>query len=98
EVDMRVVLHRPALASRLIVTSSLVLATACTGGIGDPPAGPRGTDRPIEPEMPVACDLGVPQVAPAPLRRLTPEQYRNTLRDLLGDAELTPAVDDAAPI
>ncbi|AKF08049.1 DUF1592 domain-containing protein [Sandaracinus amylolyticus] len=78
-----------------------VLASACTGDLGGGPAGPSGSSPrpgPGGPGEPVACDTGIPQVAPAPLRRLTPLQYRNTVRDLLGDPGYTPNVDDEAPV
>lgn len=38
------------------------------------------------------------QLAPQPLHRLTPIQYRNTVRDLFGDPELTPAYADDATV
>jgi hypothetical protein len=75
---------------------------ACNGWVGDPGAsksgGPRGPGDPPVEEMPVACDLGVPQAGVAPLRRLSPVQYANTVRDLVGDTSAEPIVDDEAMV
>jgi len=68
----------------------------CQAIIGDPPnpgAVPGGGAGPGT-GAPLACNLGVAQVAVTPLRRLTPIQYRNTVRDLLGDQDFTGPVDD----
>jgi hypothetical protein len=83
-----------ATARRIAVSAALLLLLACEGRLEGGPARPAGTT----PVTPTACDLGVPEVAPAPLRRLTTAQYRNTVRDLLGDAEYAPVLDDDAPV
>jgi len=41
-----------------------------------------------------ACGGDGPVVASRPMRRLTPTQYQSTMRDLLGDAELSTEFDD----
>lgn len=81
----------------------LSLIAACDGRITDAggssgggPGGSGGT-RPGTGE-PLDCDLGVPQVAISPLRRMTPSQYRNTVRDLFGDSGYTGPVGDVEPI
>jgi hypothetical protein len=94
-------------SSGLVVAPlAAIFAVACSGALDLGTAGPRGTGparTPIDPTTPttptpLACSSGVPQASPAPLRRLTPDQYRNTVRDLLGDPGYVPAVDDAATI
>ncbi len=53
---------------------------------GEGPDGPQddgGEPEPTDPEPPTACDM--PQVGPTPMRRLTRDEYDNTVRDLLGD-------------
>jgi len=62
---------------------SLVLAApACVGNIGD-----RGNDGSSKVPGADGAHPGL-DVAPAGLRRLTPAQYLNSARDLLGDAQL----------
>jgi hypothetical protein len=41
---------------------------------------------------------GLPSVSARPLRRLSPLQYRNTVRELLGDPEFDPGYDDDAAV
>ncbi|MEM6996531.1 MAG: DUF1595 domain-containing protein, partial [Myxococcota bacterium] len=41
-----------------------------------------------------ACGDGIPTVASRPMRRLTPAQYQNTMRDLLGDESFVAEYDD----
>ena len=57
--------------------------TGTTPGTGSTPGGPVGGGPPMAPG---AIDSGI-----SPLRRLTSEQYRNSVRDLLGLAETVPA-------
>jgi hypothetical protein len=65
-------------------------------GDGDGDEGGDGSDGADDgPEPAGECAT---QLAPRPLHRLTPIQYRNTLRDLLGDPELEPPYDDDAPV
>ncbi len=74
----------------LVLTSALSLA-ACTGTIAsDGSAGnapnvglPGASGSSAGPQGPGDCS--VPQVAASPLRRLTRQEYNNTVRDLLGD-------------
>src|SRR5687768_8192186 len=66
------------------VTSSLAFAlfvAGCVASIGDPPSD----DEP-------ALESPTPPFKPAPgnLRRLTVEQYRNVIRDLLGPDIIVP--------
>jgi len=81
------------------ITASLILG-GCNGLIGDPGAEPgarpSGTGSLDDPEA--LCNAGIPAVSPRGLRRLSPEQYVNTVRDLLGDDGFEPDVDDDAAI
>ncbi len=89
---------------RTLVTVSITLSlVGCDGLIGDPGAapgsGPGGGSGPGSLDDPGAlCNAGIPAVAPRGLRRLTPEQYTNTVRDLLGDPGFAPDVDDTEEI
>jgi hypothetical protein len=56
---------------------SLVVAVGCGGKAGAPGTNPAA-----------ALDSPPGQAGPAPLRRLTQEQYRNTVRQLLGVTDL----------
>jgi hypothetical protein len=47
---------------------------------------------------PAGCDGGAPMVAARPLRRLTPGQYQNTMRDLLGDPGFVAQYDATEPV
>jgi hypothetical protein len=75
-----------------------VALVACNGIVGDPGASKSPGETPPPVEMPLACDLGIPQAGVAPLRRLDPTQYANTVRDLLGDGAIEPIVDDEAMV
>lgn len=85
-------MRRSRLASyALVLAGALALVEGCVGNIGD--GGLEGIDGPgSEPE---SCDGTIVPVEVVPLRRLTAEQYQNTLRDLLGDAELSFELEDA---
>jgi hypothetical protein len=88
---------------RNLATASLtilgVLVAGCNGLIADPGAKPGSSGGPGSLENPEAlCNAGIPAVEPRDLRRLSPEQYTNTVRDLLGDPGFTPDVDDAEQI
>lgn len=75
----------------LVLAGALALVEGCVGNIGD--GGAAGIDGPgSEPE---SCDGAVVPVEVVPLRRLTAAQYQNTLRDLLGDPELTFELEEA---
>lgn len=73
---------------------AVALAAACTpgqitdpgGSSGGPGAGGTSPER-------AAATCSAPVVAPRPLRRLTPEQYTNTVRDLLGDPGFSTELD-----
>lgn len=86
---------------------ALVGMTGCYTGVsdhsprgdGDEPsadAGEAGDDE-VDGE-PLACDGQVPVVAPRALRRLTPAQYQNTMRDLLGDPGFVAEYDATEPV
>ncbi len=72
------------------ITAALLALSGC---VGDLDAGPRGgaggrdpvvtPEEPIE-ELPDVC-VGTDDPGPAPFRRLTRDEYDNTVRDLLGD-------------
>jgi hypothetical protein len=68
----------------MLRTSALgvcLVLTGCLGTLEAGPAGPVGTSRrPVDP--PVVCDPGAARPDGATLRRLTPAEHRNTLRDL----------------
>ena len=65
-----------------LLAGACALGQGCIGHIG----GSEPLDKPLsEPQM---CGGVVVPVEITPLRRLTADQYRNTLRDLLGDPEL----------
>jgi hypothetical protein len=73
---------------------ALSLLAACTGRLMGDGAGadgelgpgltPNGGATSVTPEGDKVLDCTKPQVAVAPLRRLTREQYDNSIRDLLG--------------
>lgn len=88
----------------------LVVLTGCEGLIvgdrpgpvvvGDRPSvvSPRPEERPVTSSEPNPCDGATLSVPSSPLRRLTPEQLRNTWTDLLGPAQPIAAIDAfAAP-
>ena len=54
--------------------------------------GSEGADT-GEPDE-VGCEGSAPVISARPLRRLTPVQYRNTVRVLFGDEEFEPSYDD----
>ncbi|WP_437984649.1 DUF1592 domain-containing protein [Sorangium sp. So ce117] len=85
--------HQPARrrgGARWALPIALVLASGCTGSVGEPGAGSGsgsgsgsgkpGTDDPIG-----VCRDDTVYPGRAPLRRLTRFEYNNTVRDLLGD-------------
>jgi hypothetical protein len=68
----------------LVAAPLLIALTGCTGGLLDPPAGPRPPEDVIPPDPGGVCD-GVVDPGPTPFRRLTRDEYDSTVRDLLGD-------------
>ena len=65
---------------------------AVSGKPGAPGPDPAGGKPPLTPgaetpagDMPQVCPTSALDPGPAPLRRLTPVQYQNTLKDLFGD-------------
>ncbi len=86
---------------RAILLALCTTASACyTGARGSDPAGDGGEDvgeagtgtdeggsgdDDDDPDVPAECD-GKPFFGPAPLRRMTALQYRNTIADLFGGA------------
>ena len=75
--------------ARNLPLTLLVFALACTGQVMDPTASEGApTTRPGDDIIPGAtgdvCD-GIADPGPTPFRRLTRDQYDNTVRDLLGD-------------
>jgi hypothetical protein len=74
-----------------LLCASIALAPGCVGNIGDGGAE-GGVDGPGS--EPQSCGGEVVPVESVPLRRLTAEQYLNTLRDLTGDEGLTFELED----
>jgi hypothetical protein len=86
--------------SRCVASLLVLLASACSGSIQKPdpeqtdPGSPPGVGDPGNPSVPGGSNGGggagsppaapANQPGPAPLRRLTVREYRNTVRDLLG--------------
>src|SRR5688500_18327286 len=67
-------------------------AAAPAGGPRAPEGPPAATGVPTAPGSPAAlpaCAGAGPDVGVAPLRRLTREQYLNTVRDLLAGARIS---------
>lgn len=62
-----------------ITCGALVLLLGCTGEIGSRSDGPRAGSQ-----QPLLCAGAIPQAGESRVRRLTPLQYRNSIRDLLG--------------
>lgn len=98
-------------AGALAVGALLLASTGCYGGLssfagpGDDgeTAGGGGSqgdsdDAGEDSGEPAGCDGGAPLVAPRPLRRLTPDQYANTMRDLLGDPGFVAEYDATEPV
>ena len=80
---------------------ALVLSAGCNpGAISDPGgsggSGGPGGSGPGAGGGPLVCGDGAVHVSARPLRRLSPEQYANTVRDLTGDRALELNVDDEA--
>ena len=74
----------------------LTLLLGCQGQFGaDTPARPG--DSRDGPEL-VRCDDDTVAVGARPLRRLTPLQWENTVRDVLGDPGFSSSYDDVAPV
>jgi hypothetical protein len=65
----------------------LAAAQGCIGNIGGGPGNPES--------QPQSCGGVVVPVERVPLRRLTAEQFRNTVRDLFGDQEFDPELEEA---
>jgi hypothetical protein len=88
-------------SAHLTSFGAIALLVACNpGAISDPAgAGGGGAGGPGGGGgAPLVCGDGSVHVSARPLRRLTPEQYANTLRDLVGDDAVEPAVDDEATV
>ena len=80
---------RPLGATRLawvLVAAAASVSAGCIGNIGDGDAG-RGVDGPGSETA--SCEDGGIHGAARPLRRLSPSQYENTVRDLFGDEGFT---------
>ena len=76
---------------------ALGLVGACNPGAISDPSGSAGGGPGAGPGAgggPLVCGDGAVHVSARPLRRLTPEQYTNTIRDLTGDASIELNVDD----
>jgi hypothetical protein len=67
--------------------------TAADTAGGPDGSGPGGGDA----EPPALCN-GEPGVAPRPMLRLTPTEYENTMRDLLGDPQFVTDYDALEPV
>src|SRR5688572_12522952 len=71
----------------VVAITLVLLASACAGKIFEPTAREDGSNPWGAPRRePTAdeCETLAPSVGTTPLRRLTQEQYRNTVRDALG--------------
>jgi len=66
----------------------VALLVGCSGEIGSGNGG-----SPSRNQEPLACEAAVPQAGESRVRRLTPRQYRNSIRDLLG-AEVSTDLDE----
>lgn len=62
-----------------IASGVLLLLAGCSGDIGSRDDGPGSGSQ-----QPLLCGGAVPQAGESRVRRLTPLQYRNSIRDLLG--------------
>lgn len=60
------------------------------GGSADDGGSGGGTDG----DPSAVCNDDIPKALPTPLRRLSPRQYQNTIRDLFGDDAFVPTYDD----
>src|SRR4051812_13896606 len=71
------------------IAAAALLALGCTGNVGEPGTAPPPGTTVTPPAAPGQQPVAPPTVnaAVAPMRRLTREQYRNTVRDLLGVAD-----------
>lgn len=101
-------------AARLRVMAALaaILAVGCYSGVGGGKAdgsggggsdgaddGTGASDDGTAGGVPLdACGDGLPEVAPRSLHRLTPLQYRNTIRDLFDDPGFEESYSDLEPI
>lgn len=86
--------HRPLFFRGLGAAATLLLGAGCIGDIGDPSeTGPGGPGS-----GPLVCTDGSVHVARHPLRRLTPTQYNNTIRDLFGDSDFEAELDEGGEI
>jgi hypothetical protein len=62
----------------------------------DPAGNPSAPERGSDPSSPQACAPGALVAGPAQLRRLEPDEYANTARALLDDAQLSPHLEPQA--
>ncbi|MEM9453176.1 MAG: DUF1592 domain-containing protein [Myxococcota bacterium] len=93
---------------RTLGLGALVSAAGCYTGMHDHTApdddgsadvGPTEPGDDDEPgDEPLACDGQFAVVAPRAMRRLTPAQYENTMRDLLGDPGFVAEYDATEPV
>jgi hypothetical protein len=76
-----------------------MLGACAPGTIGADPAGPRGAPTRSTPSSPTAitCEPGAIDVGARPMRRLSPFEYVETVRALVGDPGLGAIYDDASP-
>ena len=86
--------HRPVRSCGLGAALLLVLSAGCVGNIGDTGRAAGGPDGDGPGDGPLACSDGGVTISRHPLRRLTPTQYENTIRDLFGDAEFVADLDE----
>ncbi len=82
--------HTVPLIAAPLLAAAVAFGQGCVGNIGDGPGG-DGHGPGSEPQ---SCGGDVVPVEVVPLRRLTAEQYLNTVRDLTGDAGLHYELED----
>ncbi|MCA9709511.1 MAG: DUF1592 domain-containing protein [Myxococcales bacterium] len=94
-------------AARVLGLGALLgVVSGCYAGRGDhagpdegaDTSGDAGESSDGDDAEPLACDGLTPVVAARPMHRLTPDQYENTMRDLLGDPGFVAEYDATEPV
>lgn len=85
-------------ATTLVALAMCLAFSGCEGQIADVgnTPGPDEVPVPSTPGSPptMECGSGVPQAEPSEMRRLSPAEYREALRSLLGDPGFDPELDE----